>query len=126
MLEGDLAELIDRRWEARLFAHDTNPGVAVFVFHRDGKPVGDFKKSWATACGTAGVPDKLFHDLRRTAARNMVRAAVPERVAMAVTGHVTRSMFDRYNIVNEEDLRLAAQKTTLYVDTLPINRSGAQ
>ena len=119
MLEGDLAELIQRRWDARPFEKDGNVRVATLVFHRDGKPVGDFKKSWATACWAAGVADKLFHDLRRTAARNMVRAGVPERVAMAVTGHITRSMFDRYNIVSEDDLRLAAQKTTMYVDTLP-------
>jgi integrase len=111
-LIGTYREIIKRRLNARVIGCD-------LIFHRHGKPIGSFRKAWLNACKKAGVAGLLFHDLRRSAIRNMVRAGIERTVARSISGHATESVFIRYNIVDEEDLKDAAIKTEAYVSALP-------
>jgi integrase len=89
--------------------HDKCPDECVFT-REDGKPVRDFRGAWTNACAAAKVPGLLFHDLRRTAARNLRRAGVAEGVIMKIGGWKTRSVFERYAIVSQSDIRDAMTK----------------
>ena len=84
--------------------------IVPWVFHRDGTQIKDFRDVWASACRAAGCPGRGPHDMRRSAVRNLIRAGVSEKTAMLLTGHKTRVVFDRYDIVNEDDLRAAVRK----------------
>ena len=70
----------------------------------------DFSETWELLVSEAGVPGLLFHDLRRSAVRNMVRRGVPQKIAREISGHKTDAVFSRYNIVSEADIRDAARK----------------
>jgi integrase len=136
VIAGELSALIDRRKQARL----ANGVLTSLVFHRDGTPVAEFRKAWASACVAAGVghmicpkcgvegtaktcpscevrteySGRIFHDLRRSGVRNLIRAGVPQNVAMKISGHKTASMFRRYDIANEEDLKQAMESLAKY------------
>jgi len=149
-LEGELRDIFDRRWKARRYTVQGVEHISPLVFHRKGKPIGDFRKAWGRACYKAGLPctvhyrrdgrgdvllsqegepliekiesEALFHDLRRTAVRNMVRAGVDRVVAKAISGHRTDAIFDRYNITSDDDLKDAVLQIDTYVRSQPVKR----
>ena len=126
--EGRVIYLNDELMRELKALQKDRPQGCPYVFHHDGKPIRDFRGSWDATCIQAGlwrtekdekgkgikVSTKIFHDFRRTAVRNMLWSGIREKVAMMISGHKTRSVFDRYHIVSEEDLKEAAQKQQAY------------
>ena len=97
---GDMVQIVKDAISRRF------PGCP-YLFHRAGTPLyqGRIWRAWKACVISAGYPNLMFHDLRRSAIRNMVRAGIPEKVAMTVSGHKSRSIFARYNIVDGDDVR---------------------
>jgi integrase len=137
----DLKALLDRQREMTTAAERRLGAIIPFVFHRQGQRIGDFHKTWYAAIDRAAyrgegalrqlvrpglVADggRLVHDLRRTAVRNLVRAGVSEHTAMKLTGHKTRSVFDRYDIVDERDLAAGVTKLAVLHGGIPGAYSG--
>ena len=79
-LVGDLAAVIERRVEQRRLD-------VPFIFHRNGKPIGDFRKAWEKACTSIGLSGRIVHDLRRSGVRHLIHAGVDPHTVMAFSGH---------------------------------------
>ena len=118
-LAGELAAIIERRLQARVIRNsDGSTKFVQYVFHRgDGRPVGDFRKAWVAACKKAAAerdrPELarlLFHDLRRSAVRNLDRHGVSQAVGMLISGHKTASVYRRYRITPERDIAEALER----------------
>lgn len=120
-LVGELWQLIERRWQARQYETPRGTALSPLVFHDRGRPVGDFRKTWATACKAAGVPGRRFHDLRRSGIRNLIRAGVGQAVAMSISGHRTVSTFIRYDISSDDDKRAALNAVAEHVARRPVS-----
>lgn len=107
VLVGDLKDIIERRLAKRL------PDCP-FVFHRNGKPVKSFRRAYKSACEKAGLTGSVPHDMRRSGIRNLRRAGNDEHDCMEISGHKTRAVFDRYDIIDEEDKRRSLERQQEY------------
>jgi integrase len=88
----------------------------VFI-NPNGMPLVDFRNAWRTACRAAGCPGKLLHDFRRTAIRNFERRGVSRSAGMALSGHLTASIYSRYSITDSKVLEEAVEKLTSQMST---------
>jgi integrase len=112
-LAGELLEIVERRRVQQVLNKlDRNPSP--LIFSRDGRPIREFRKSWRTATRLANCPGRLFHDLRRSAVRDLIRCGVPQAVAQTLSGHRSSSVFARYNIVTETEKHAALQRVQEY------------
>jgi integrase len=108
--------------------------------HRRIFRVGNFRKAWHTACVKAGLgtltkgksndgygkySGLLIHDLRRSAVRNLREEGIAEGVAMSVSGHKTRTVFERYNIVVEDDKTAAVEKVGSRLTKVLVRKNGS-
>jgi integrase len=122
-----LAALLRERRERTTALERARSQVIPWVFHLDGQRFMTFRTGWRTAVKKAGLPWLTPHDMRRSAARNLVRAGVPEKVVMDLCGWKTRAMFDRYNITSARDLAEGVQRLGAYLsDSRPSATVGLQ
>jgi integrase len=113
-MNRELAELIERRRQERAIATPQGAAICRYIFHRNGKPLGNFREAWVAACAAAGCPGTIPHDMRRSAVRNLVRAKVPRSIAKKWTGHESDTVFERYNIIEGDDMQEAAELLEQY------------
>jgi integrase len=109
---GEMRAWLEMQQEDR----DQNWPACPFLFHYQGRPIGSHIKGFAQACKAAGVPSLHFHDLRRSAVRNMERAGIPRKTAMEIAGHKTEAIYRRYDIVSQRDFKLAAARMEAYLE----------
>jgi integrase len=121
-LDDELTEVFQSQWEKRKAEGRLLPYV--FTNRTGTDRIKRFDKAWKQACKDVKIGIRHFHDFRRSAVRNMVRAGIPEQVAMKISGHKTRSVFDRYNIVDEKDLQQAAERQAVYLENQTGTNSG--
>ncbi len=119
-LDKDLMAMFRKLWENHI-NNRLNSGIDipyVFTNKKGTDRIKSFRTAWQKSCERAGLNTKMIHDFRRTAVRNLIRSGVSERLTMAITGHRTRSVFERYNIVSDTDLRQAIEKQHAYLNGL--------
>jgi len=110
----ELTGILARQLEGTRQLEKATERIIPWVFHRDSTPIKDYYDAWDKACRLAGVPDRLAHDLRRTAVRSLERAGVARSAAMKMTGHKTESIYRRYAIVDEAMLKESASKLAAF------------